>query len=175
MRYNSADCEALEKAAKAGDKKAVKKLLLNYAVTCLSSQSEAQIDNLDLIKDLANREAEIYLEEKTGNITLRGTSFTIWSDARHKAYKEANKDWESSFNILNDGYQRALGESECLGTLTDNLYIWDYLISAQRVGLDGPILDIFQAKIGEGSEKTLIQYILSKVIEPPMVKLAMES
>ena len=88
-----------------------------------------------------------------------------------KAYKEANKDWESSFNILNDGYQRALGESECLGTLTDNLYIWDYLISAQRVGLDGPILDIFQAKISEESEKTLIEYILSKVIEPPMVKL----
>ena len=88
-----------------------------------------------------------------------------------KAYKEANEDWESSFNVLNNGYQRALKESECLGNLTNSSYIWEYLISAERVGLDGEVLEILQAKSNEDSEKTLIEYILSKVIEPPQMKL----
>ena len=109
--YNPADCDALEKAAKAGDKEAVKKLLLNYEVKCLSKQSESQIDNLDLIKDLTNREAEIYLEEKTGNITLRGTSFTIWSDARHKAYKKAHNQSNINNPIRHPELDQAVMES----------------------------------------------------------------
>ncbi len=109
--YNETDCEALEKAAKAGDKEGVKKILLNYTVKCLSTQSDDQIDNLDLIKDLANREAEIYLEAKTGNITLRGTSFTIWSDTRHKAYKKAHNQSNVNNPIRHPGLDKAIMES----------------------------------------------------------------
>ncbi len=110
-RKNSTNCDALEAAAKAGDKAVVKKLLLNYDVKCLSEQNESQIDNLDLIRDLVHRDAEIYLEKETGNITLRGATWTIWSDARHKAYKAAHNQSNINNPIRHPELDAAIKES----------------------------------------------------------------
>ncbi|GEM_PF-513750 len=106
-----ADCDALERAAKANDEETVRQLLLNYDVKCLSEQNEGQIDNLDLIKDLVHRDAEIYLEKETGNITLRGAMWTIWSDARHKAYKEAHNQSNINNPIRHPALDAAIKES----------------------------------------------------------------
>ncbi|MFK8007707.1 MAG: ankyrin repeat domain-containing protein [Saprospiraceae bacterium] len=111
---NKKNCDELEKAAKAKDLKKVREILKNYSPDCLLSKSQQQTDNIALIKQMINQDAEIYIENHSGNITVKGNTINIHSDERHNTYRQTHNS-EDIFNpIDHDELDKAINSNNAL-------------------------------------------------------------
>ena len=66
-----------------------------------------------------NLDALEEIEKETGNITLRGATWMIWSDARHKAYKTAHDQSNINNPIRHPALDVAIKESNELQTVNE--------------------------------------------------------
>ncbi|MFK7773522.1 MAG: ankyrin repeat domain-containing protein [Saprospiraceae bacterium] len=108
---NKKSCDELEKAAKAKDLKKVRKILKTYSLDCLISKSQQQTDNIALIKQMLKQDAEIYIEDHSGNITVKGNSINILSDDRHNIYRQTHNSKDIFNPIDHDELNDAINSS----------------------------------------------------------------